>query len=46
MTGFQFGLFVLAMLAVGVIWVWGQCAHERWVRSQEALGRRFDRGGF
>lgn len=44
MTGLQFGLFVLAMLVVGVIWVWGQVSHERWVRSQEALGRRFERG--
>lgn len=45
MTGLQFGLFVLALLVVGAIWVWAQLAHERWVCSQEALGRRFERGG-
>lgn len=46
MSGLQFGMIVLGLIVVGVIWVWGQVAHERWVRSQEALGRRFERGGY
>jgi hypothetical protein len=45
MSGLQFGLTMLGLFGVGVIWVWGQVSHERWVRSQEALGRRFERGG-
>lgn len=44
MTGLQLGLLILGFLLIAVLWVWAQVSHERWVRSQEALGCRFERG--